>query len=142
VIARGVLPEPFLDAARRLQRWYGKHPIRPRAAGRPPRLTLEVLFMDPCFDALFAVDPASVRTGTGHARYPKDWPTFDPRALAPERTFLERATKRATRDAFKGIPGTYVAARHEWGHRFVTEAGPRARLLAHPIATRLGTLLV
>jgi hypothetical protein len=142
VIARGVLPEPFLAAARRLQRWYGGHPVAPRAAGRPPRLALEVLFMDPCFDALFAVDPATVRTGTGHGQYPKDWPTFDLRAQAPERTFLDRSTKLATREAVKGIPGTYLSARHEWGERFVTKAGANARMLAHPIATRLGTLLV
>jgi hypothetical protein len=142
LIARAILPEPFLGAARQLQRWYASHPTAPRAPGRPPRLALEVLFMDPCFDHLFAVDPVTVRTGTGNARYPKEWPTFDVHAPAPERTFLNRATKLATAEAAKGIPGTYVAARHEWGERFVTMAGPTAPLLAHPIATRLGALLV
>ncbi len=141
LIARKVLPEPFLGAAKQLQRWYEKHPTAPRAAGRPPRLPLEVLFMDPCFDALFAADPVTVRTGTGHAQYPKDWPTFDPHALKPEHTFLNGATKLATREARKGIRGHYLEARHEWGHRFVTNAGPKARLLAHPIAMRLSTLL-
>lgn len=141
MIARGVLPEPFLDAASQLQRWYAGHPNEERAPGRPPRFALELLFMDPCFDALFAMDPATVRTGTGHSRYPKNWPTFDPRAQAPERTFLERATRLATRKAMKGIPGTYLSARHEWGHRFVTQARANAPLLRHPIARRLGVLL-
>jgi hypothetical protein len=142
LVARGVLPERFLEAAQRLQAWYAGNPVAPRASGRPPRFALEVLFMAPCFDALFAGDEATVRTGTGHQRYPKDWPTFDLNDKAPERSFLDQATRLATRDARKGIPGHYVSARHEWGERFVSVASKNARLLAHPIATRLGTLLV
>lgn len=142
VIQRRVLPSPFLDAATKLQALYSAVPKRPRSSGRPPRLGFEVLFMDPCFEALFAYDKATVRTGTGHARYPKDWPKFDPKAAAPDRSFLDRATKLATADARKGIPGTYIAAKNEWGHRFVSCASDNAALFKHDIARRLGTLLV
>lgn len=142
MIHRRVLPEPFLGAAVALQTMYAENPTTPRGSGRPPRLALEVLFMDPCFEALFASDETTVRTATGHSRYPKDWPKFDSRAQAPERTFLDKATKLATGKAHAGIPGSYLAARNEWGYRFLTSAGENARLLRHPIAARLGTLLV
>lgn len=99
VIKRGVLPPPFIDAARKLQAHYAKRPRVPRRAGRPPRLSFEILFMNPCFEALFASDQATIRTAVGHKRYPKDWPTFDENAAAPDRTFLDRATKLATADA-------------------------------------------
>lgn len=142
LIERRVLPDPFLSAARKLQALYGSNPKAPRRAGRPPRLPLELLFMDPCFDGLFAADETTVRTATGHARYPKDWPTFDAHELHPERGLLNRATKLATREAHKGIRGSYVEYRNEWGYKFVRTAKDNARLFKHPIATRLGTLLV
>ena len=143
LIARGVLPEPFLGAARRLQRWYADHPTTPRPAGRPPRLALEVLFMDPCFDALFAVDPGdcphrhrarSVSPGIGQrsTRAPR---RRSGRSSTRPPNLPQGRRPRASR-------GHLPPARHEWGHRFVTNAGGNARLLTHPIATRLGTLLV
>lgn len=142
MIQRRVLPEPFLAAANELQRWYANAPRSPRGTGRPPRLALELLYMDPCFDALFAADEAAVRTATGHSSYPKDWPTFHRKAQNPERTFLDRATRLATREARAGIHGTYLADRNEWGCRFITHAQDTSRLFQHPIATRLATLLV
>lgn len=54
---------------------------------------------------------------------------------------FDRATKLATAEARKGIRGTYIASKNEWGHRFVTAAKDNAALLRHPIATRLATLL-
>lgn len=125
-----LLPAGMVASTKRLLARYasdGKLAPRPRASE-----CLEVVFMDPLFEAVFVSDEQTVRTALGFERRPKDWPKFKTRERALDKVVLDPAVACKT-----GRSGAYLAAKAKWGREFVNAAGARARLWSHPITRRL-----
>lgn len=117
-----------------LERYGSRDPLTPRAGAMGP---VEVLFMDPMFEALLVHDESTVRKALKvPARAPRDWPTFKTRERALDKAVLDPAVKSAIRGY-----ASYSAEKARWGHTIVKAAAPDARLWEHPLAQRLCRLL-
>ena len=121
----------FRDAARTLlARYESRETLVPRAGNCG---TLEVLFMDPMFEALFTSDQATVRRALGvEKKKPKDWPKFKTHEPELDKAVLDVAVWAAT-----GKRVGYTSAKARWGHVFVKAATADAAIWRHPIAVRL-----
>jgi hypothetical protein len=125
------LAELFRRAARALlSRYESRDELAPRTT-RPG--ALEILFMNPMFEALFISDERTVRGALGaHKKKPKDWPKFKTREQELDKAVLDVAVWAAT-----GRRNDYTNAKSRWGYRFVKAAEADAALWRHPIVTRL-----
>lgn len=141
MVERKHLPRPFAPEAERLLKHYDSRPQQPRGRGRPPRGAFDVIYMEPVFESLLIADEAAVRRALGHARTPKDWPTFSRRVKRPDRTVLPRAVSLAAPDARTRVGGTFDTNKHGWALAIVREAARGNRFAAHPIARRLRDVL-
>lgn len=125
----------FKKAAEKLLERYGsRDPLTPRAGAMGP---VEVLFMNPMFEALLVHDEPTVRKALDVPdRAPRDWPTFKTRERALDKAVLDPAVKSAILGK-----ASYSAAKARWGHTIVKAAAPDAKLWEHPLAQRLCRLL-
>jgi hypothetical protein len=123
------------EAARGLlERYRSRDTLTPRAGalGR-----VEILFMDPMFEAIFLHDEPTVRKALGVAgKAPRDWPTFKTIERALDRAVLDPAVRSAIRGRH-----SYSGAKARWGHTIIKAAAPGARLWNHPLTQRLCRLL-
>jgi hypothetical protein len=133
--ASSKLDDKFKKAARKLlERYDSRDTLAPRAGAMGP---VEVLFMDPMFEALFIADEPTVRKALGVAdKQPRDWPKFKTTERALDKAVLDPAVKSAIRGRH-----TYSSAKARWGHRIVKAAASDAKLWEHPLAQRLCRLL-
>jgi hypothetical protein len=121
-------------ADRLLERYDSRDTLTPRAEAMGP---VEVLFMDPMFEALLVHDEPTVRKALDvPARAPRDWPKFKTTERALDKAVLDPAVKSAIRGR-----ASYSAAKARWGHAIVEAAAPDAKLWEHPLAQRLCRLL-
>jgi len=129
------LDDRFKKAADKLLERYGsRDTLTPRAGAMGP---VEVLFMDPMFEALLVHDEPTVRKALNVPdKAPRDWPKFKTTERALDKAVLDPAVKSASRG-----PQSYSGAKARWGHRIVKAAAPDAKLWAHPLAQRLCRLL-
>jgi hypothetical protein len=129
------LDDRFRKAADKLLERYGSRDLLPPRAGAMG--PVEVLFMDPMFEALLVHDEPTVRKALEVAdRAPRDWPKFKTTERALDKTVLDRAVKSAIRGR-----ASYSDAKARWGHRIVKAAAPDAKLWDHPLAQRICRLL-
>lgn len=133
-----VLPEPFKRDAKNLLAHYEATP-KPgaRSAGRPPRGSLDLLYMEPEFESLLASDDAPLLELFQLRKRPKDWPRFP--AAEP------KGALAGIIDETKGSPPGHLrrpfrAAAHAWG-RAILQHTRDDKLLQHSIAARLKVLL-
>ena len=117
-----------------LERYRSGDTLTPRAGalGR-----VEVLFMDPMFEALLVHDEPTVRKALGVVdKAPKNWPTFKTLERALDKAVLDPAVQSAIRGRH-----SYSGAKARWGHTIVKAAAPDAKLWKHPLTQRLCRLL-
>lgn len=136
---RGHLPAQFLGDAGRLLRHYAAVPRPPRTRSYAPRL--DVVFMEPEFEALVVCDEQGVRAALDVPARTRDWPKFNIPGQRPKEV-LSAAVEFAS-SALRGrIRGDVKSNRHAWALQIVRTAGRRPRMMAHPIMTRLAALLL
>ncbi|MFS8065786.1 MAG: hypothetical protein ACMG6S_05370 [Byssovorax sp.] len=139
--ARALVPDPFRDEATRLLDYYRMHPEEPRGPGRPPRGCLDVVYMDPMFEALFLADETAVLRSFGHKRRPKDWPSFDPHLHNPDHHVLGPAVDCASPVIRAKVRGNFVTNKHGWAKWILAQAADDAGFFGHAIAERLRIVL-
>lgn len=121
-------------ASNLLERYRSREMLSPRSGSLGP---VEVLFMDPMFEALLVYDEPTVRKALNVSdRAPRDWPKFKTTERALDKAVLEPAVRSTVRGR-----ASYMGAKARWGHAIVRAAAPNARLWAHPFALRLCRLL-
>ena len=142
---RALLPEVFREEAERLLNYYRLHRKTPRGPGRPPRGCLDIIYMDPMFEGLFACDELTVRQALIPSGLPKSkrslWPAFDMNARYPDRDILGRAVPLAEAEVRAQVRGDMKSNKHGWALYILRKALDDAALLRHPIADRLRTIL-
>jgi hypothetical protein len=135
-----VLPDRLKREAAKLLALYARDPkAPPRSHGRPPRGSLDLLYMDPEFEGLVLSDDAAVRRVFSFDSRPKDWPTM--RRTDRPKDVLRRVVDRWRRFGPLHLRDTYDRHPHAWAREVVRKAKPGSRLWAHPIAQRLAVLL-
>lgn len=133
-----VLPEPFKRDARELLVHYEATPKPgPRSPGRPPRSSLDLLYMDPEFESLLAADDAPLLALFQLSKRPKDWPRFP--ASEPKDT-IARIIDETKGVAPRHLRRPFRSSAHAWALEILRRTRDE-KLLQHPIAARLGALL-
>ncbi len=129
------LADLFKDAARRLLvRYQSQSPLQPRSNGL---CALELIFMDPMFEALFVSDEQTVRKALSvEKKRPKDWPKFRTHERELDKAVLDVAVYAA-----KGRRNAYISAKAHWGLQFVEAASTTSAIWEHPIMRRLCRVL-
>jgi hypothetical protein len=129
------LDEKFKSAARALlERYQARDELAPRAGAME---AVEILFMDPMFEALFVADEPTVRKALDvEDKKPKDWPKFKTLARELDKAVLDPAVRSAIRGRH-----SYTSAKARWGHAIVKAAATDAALWEHPLAKRLCRIL-
>lgn len=116
-----------------LDRYQSREELQPRAT----LSEVEVLFMDPMFEALFVADEQTVRRALKvEGKRTRDWPKFKTRERELDKAVIDPAIEAAT-----GKRHPYLNAKSRWGHTLVRAAAPDAALWRHPIAERLCRIL-
>lgn len=145
MLKRALLPQMFLEEAERLLTYYRMHRKTPRGPGRPPRGCLDLVYMDPMFEALFVGDEPTVLHALAPDGLPrrkrKDWPVFDPNARYPDRDILGKAVELAAEEVRARVRGDIKSNKHGWALYILRQALDDAELFRHPIAERLRVVL-
>ena len=104
---------------------------------------VEVLYMEPEFEALLASDEACVLKALGysHQARPRDWPAWKGKRRPELAELISRAVKLAAPGVAKKVGGAYQNRKSAWGVRIIQSAEPNGGLWKHPIARRLCRLL-
>ena len=139
-----VMPALFARQAAALVAHYKANPRTPRGSGRPTRAHVDIIYMDPMFEALVLSDPAAWRDVFGLKRFPRDWPSMKRSDRHLDQLMAKViAVGAAARGA--RIPahlhGDLKANKHAFALEAVRHAGRNSPLWRHPIATRLAELL-
>jgi len=135
-----VLAPRFKQAAGALLAHYKGNRARPRTRTRPPLGDVEVIYMDPSFEALLMTDAAAIRRLFSLERAPNAWPKMPFRGTHPE---FELA-KLIDAHRLAGPPHLHQRFRerkHAWAQEIVRHASATSPLFRHDIAVRLGFLL-
>lgn len=133
------LPDAFRQAALRVARRYNEEmPMVPRTNSLD---LVEVLYMDPMFEALLVADEATVRRALGHEREPKDWPKFATNSRGLDKHILAPAVDTALPRLKAKLRGGYLDRKSAWGLHIVSHATASATLWQHKIPVRLCRLL-
>lgn len=140
-----LLPEQFKRDARGLIAYYNEHPRTPRVAGRPPRLSVDIIYMDPMFEALIVADPVAVRSVFGLEKDPKDWPSSSRSDGRLDQLFSKMITVGKSAKGAKlphFLRGDAKSNKHGFALEAVRKAGGGSPLWSHPITSRLRTVVV
>jgi hypothetical protein len=133
------LPEAIRKAARSLLHWY-EIPCAQRSVRAPG--ALEIIYMNPSFEALLVSDEASVRralVGEGE-RLPSEWPTFNQNERHPEQHILPQCVDCARREARVIVRGSFKTNKHAWAEYILRHVRHDSDLLNHEIAARLAVI--
>jgi hypothetical protein len=129
-----VLPHMLRVAAcELLERYDTDGDLAPRVAASQP---LEIILMEPMFEALLVSDEQTVRKALGFRTVPKDWPKFRTKERALDKRVLDPAVECKEKRAHQ-----YLAAKSWWGYKIVSAADHGAKLWHHVIARRLCRIL-
>jgi len=136
LIANAILPTPLIKAAKKLHAYYQQPRKQRRWRG-----ALEIICMEPEFEALPASDEAAVRRALGFSTKPKDWPWNATRAAEDPKGVLADCVKLTAPPKFKRpARGDFLSNPHGWAHAFIQAAkanGKTSMMFSHPLATRL-----
>jgi len=135
--ASKVLDNRFRQEAARLIKHYAQNKGIPRPKGRPPRGPLDIIYMDPMFEALLASDEQTVLHGLGLDRRPKDWPKFKTNSKQTDRHVISQAVEVANPNVKRKIGGNFDSRKAEWAFHIISQAGANARIWRHAIPERL-----
>ena len=143
-----VMPEPFVSDAAALMAHYEAHPRTPRGPGRPPRTSIDAIYMDPMFDALVLTDQAAWRRIFGLRRVPKDWPSMKRSDGQLDQLMVKMIKVGCLARSTKAPPYLNVdprvdpkANKHAFALEAVRNAGHSSPLWRHSIATRIAEVL-
>lgn len=134
------LPLPFRAASRALLTHYQGSRGRPRDATRPPIGDVELVYMEPTFEALVLQDVRALRAVFDLKKTPKTWPALPHTGGRPDfalRTIVDAHFKTGPR--YLRVP--YDARKHAWAHEVLKKASPTSPIWRHPIAERLRKVL-
>lgn len=139
-----VLPTTFARESAALIEHYKKDPKHPRGPGRPPRIRVDALYMDPMFEALVLSDMAAWRGVFGLKSSPKDWPSIKRSdrhldQLMAKLIEVGKAVKGAKVPPY--LHGDAKANKHAFALEAIRNAGSSSPLWRHAIAVRLAELL-
>jgi hypothetical protein len=137
--ASEVLADTFKAAAGLLaERYATEGCLEPRGGELGP---LEVLYMEPMFEALLVSDESTVRNALGHSSYPKDWPKFKTSVRELDKHVIAPAVEVAHKEAHRKMGGSYFDRKTAWALLIVESAEANAALWRHEIASRLCRIL-
>lgn len=139
--ASRLLPPQFRAGARSLLTHYRRALGQARDATRPPLGDVEIIYMDPMFEALVLQDAAALRGVFGLSRTPNDWPALPYSDSRPDFA-LGKIVNEHRKDGPKHLRLPYAAAKHSWAHEVLRHAPPTSAIWSHVIASRLAKLLV
>lgn len=137
--ASEVLVDSLKQAAGSLARRYATEGCLDPREGRLEYL--EILYMDPMFEALLTSDEAAVRTALGHKSFPKDWPSFKNTHKQLDKYVIAPAVEVAHKDVLRKIGGRYLERKTAWALHILENAPSTAALWSHEIMNRLCRLL-
>lgn len=136
-----LLPEPFRTAAARLLAHYAENRAAPRARARPPIGEVELVYMDPMFEAMLLQDITALRAAFGLKRAPTGWPALPYADDRPD--FALRKIVNEHRHAgpeYLRLP--YDAAKHAWAQEILRNAVETSAIWKHAIVQRLTKVLI
>ena len=136
-----ILPRPFRTEATSLLAHYRNNRGQPRNVSRPPFGDVELVYMDPTFESLVLQDAKALREVFGLSKTPKSWPTLPHVGKRPDfalRRIVD--SHRARGPKYLRVP--YDAAKHAWAHEVLRNASSTSAVWAHPVAKRLGKVLL
>jgi hypothetical protein len=136
-----ILPAPFREAAHRLRAHYEVTRAKPRPRGRPPIGDVEVVYMDPTFEAMLLQDVAALRRVFGHERTPRDWPPLPYTGERPDFA-LRKIVDASYRRGPKYLRQRYDARKHAWAQEILRAAAGGSPIWQHTIVQRLAKVLV
>jgi hypothetical protein len=136
-----ILPAPFRAAARRLRAHYEATRAAPRRPARPPIGDVEVVYMDPTFEAMLLQDAAALRRVFGLERTPRDWPALPHSEDRPDFA-LRKIVDTSHRRGPPYLRQRYDARKHAWAHEILREAADGSAIWKHAIVQRLAKVLV
>jgi hypothetical protein len=101
---------------------------------------VELVYMDPTFEAMLLQDSAALRCVFGLDRAPRGWPSLP---YAEDRP--DFALRKIVNDHCRSGPSylrvRYDAAKHAWAQEILRSAAPTSAIWDHDIVKRLGKLL-
>lgn len=139
LIANNIVPAALITAAQRLRAHY-QTPGHQRTLRAHPE-ALEIVCMDPEFEALPASDEAALKKALGFASKPTGWPWNRTRAVQDPKGLLAACIKLKSPPNFmRRARGDFLSNPHGWAHAFIQAAkanGETSTMFSHPLATRL-----
>lgn len=135
------LPEPFRDAAARLLAHYEGNRAAPRARAWPPIGKVELVYMNPTFEAMLLQDARALRDVFGLRKTPADWPALPYAGDRPD-TDLQGIVDQHCHAGPKHLRLRYKAAKHAWAQEILRSAVDTSEIWEHAIVQRLTKVLV
>lgn len=132
------LAPKFRQAADTLRARYAVPEAQRQPYQRSPSC-LEIIYMQPTFEGIFACDEDTVKRALlgPTARRPNGWPDFDATDPRPAESLLPRAVECAREEARRIVRGSFKTNKHAWAEFILREASASCEMLKHDIATRL-----
>ena len=134
------LPQQFRDGAAKLLAYYHVNRGRPRATTRPPIGEVELVYMDPTFEALLLQDEAALRMVFGLKRVPNTWCAIPHDGDRPDfeiRKIVNGNRKRGPNH----LRVQYDAKKHAWAQEILKNASENSAIWEHAIIQRLKKVL-
>ncbi len=154
---RKILPAPFIEDINRLLLRYKMGPYQLAETGRVERkrrralssesaarsrCSIEVLVMEPMFEALLLCDESGLRKALGLSVYPKkDWPSFKRPSKKPDREIFMPACRLATSAVHAKVRDSVIDDKSKWALYILENLDPSSPVWTHPILQRLQLLL-
>lgn len=139
--ASRVLPRSFRAAAARLLAHYAENRAAPRVRARPPMGEVELVYMDPMFEAMLLQDVSALRAAFGLKRAPTGWPALPYADDRPDFALRKIVNEhRLAGPEYLRLP--YDAAKHAWAQEILRNAVETSAIWRHAIVQRLTKVLV
>jgi hypothetical protein len=139
--ASRVLPETFRAAAEQLLDHYAENRAIPRVCARPPLGEVELVYMNPTFEAMLLQDVKALRAVFKLKKAPADWPTLPYTDDRPDLALPMIVNKhRLAGPEYLRLP--YKAAKHAWAQEILRNAVETSAIWEHAIVQRLTKVLV
>lgn len=104
------------------------------------RSVLEILLMDPLFEALLLYDEKGLRNALGLTSWPKDWPSFAP-CKSPDEHIFKPACRLASPQSHALMRDPDCNDKHRWASHVLANLSPSSSAWQHEIFRRLRQLL-
>jgi hypothetical protein len=137
------LPAPFRADAAKLRSHYSANPRRaPRRPGRPPRLSVDVVCMEPCFEGILLEDQSGLRDALGlKGKKVREWPKWDTRTARPDREVIAKAIACAVPEVRRMMRKPFLEDKHGWARFLFGKLPDESPVWSHAVIDRLRTVL-